>query len=210
MDGTILDSVNDIAENVNKMLDKFGHRRLSLSEIKLIIGNGAKRLIEDALKLSGATFTEEELDERLSYYNDLYSASESPLTKPFDGIKRVISELSLRGYKIAILSNKPQKTLDKVCSVFLNDVNIDKIVGEQDGVKCKPDKAATVALLKELDVTAENCYFIGDGETDVITSLNAKTNGIAVLWGYRDKKRLLKAGAKVFAETPADLLNLIP
>lgn len=210
MDGTILDSVNDIAENVNKMLDKFGHRRLSLSEIKLIIGNGAKRLIEDALKLSGATFTEEELDERLSYYNDLYSASESPLTKPFDGIKRTISELSLRGYKIAILSNKPQKTLDKVCSVFLNDVNIDKIVGEQDGVKCKPDKAATVALLKELDVTTENCYFIGDGETDVITSLNAKTNGIAVLWGYRDKKRLLKAGAKVFAETPVDLLNLIP
>ncbi len=210
LDGTVLDSLKDIADNVNKTLDKFGNRRLSLAEIKSIVGNGAKRLIEDALKLNDIRVSETELGRILGYYNRLYTESESPSTKPFDGIKEVLKELFLRGYKTAILSNKPQKTLERVCSLYLNDIKIDRVVGEKDGVKCKPDKTATVALLKELGVTPENCYFVGDGETDVIASVGAGTNCIAVLWGNRTKEELAAAGAKVFAEKPADLLYLIP
>ncbi|MBP5686300.1 MAG: HAD family hydrolase [Clostridia bacterium] len=210
LDGTVLDSLKDIADNVNKTLDKFGNRRLSLAEIKSIVGNGAKRLIEDALKLNGIRVSEAELGRILGYYNRIYAESESPYTKPFDGIKETLKELSLRGYKIAILSNKPQKTLERVCSLYLNDIKIDRVVGEKDGVKCKPDKTATVALLKELGVTPESCYFVGDGETDVIASIGAGTNCIAVLWGNRTKEELAAAGAKVFAEKPADLLYLIP
>ena len=210
LDGTVIDSLKDIAENVNLMLFHYGYKTLSEEEVKRIIGNGARRVVKDALLSVGVKPTEKELEEGVRYYNEKYNSCASLYTKPFDGISEVIKELSGRGYKIAILSNKPQTTADLVCSIYLKDIKIDKIIGERDGVKCKPDKTATLSILKEFDVLPENCYFVGDGETDVLTSLNAETNGIAVLWGNRTKEQLVKAGAKVFAEKPSDLLKLIP
>ena len=206
LDGTLLDSVPDILDNINLMLAHFGYPTLDVETIKGYVGSGARNLCARSI---GVPVTEEELDERLSYYNGLYTNSESPKTKLFDGMAEVLRTLKNRGYKLAILTNKPQETTDKVYKNHLKDFEFDAVVGQSGSVKCKPDKTATVNLLGKLGVLPENCYFVGDGETDVQTSLNAGTRGISVLWGYRKKHDLEKAGAKVFAEDPEELLSLI-
>ena len=100
-------------------------------------------------------------------------------------------------------------TTDKVYQKYLSQYNFDMVVGQSNFVKCKPDKASTVNILKELGVSEENAYFIGDGQTDIETAYNANIKHIAVLWGYRDKDQLEKARAKVFAYKPSDILDII-
>ncbi len=206
LDGTLLHTLPDILENINYMLSHYGYPLLDEPTIKGYIGTGARNLVKYSV---GIDLTETELDDRLAYYNTFYTASPSSQTKIFDGIAEVLTALKNKGYKLAILTNKPQETTDTVYKNHLSKFGFDKVVGQSGTVKCKPDKTATLSILKEIDVLPENAYFVGDGETDVETSINAGTNGIAVLWGYRNKDQLKKAGATVFANTPADLLNLI-
>ena len=206
LDGTLLHTLPDILENINYMLSHYGYPLLDEQTIKGYIGTGARNLVKYSVNVS---LTETELDDRLAYYNTFYTASPSLKTKIFDGIAEVLTALKNKGYKLAILTNKPQETTDTVYKNHLSKFGFDKVVGQSGKVKCKPDKTATLSILNELDVLPENAYFVGDGETDVETSINAGTKGIAVLWGYRSKEQLKKAGATVFANTPADLLNLI-
>ncbi len=206
LDGTLLDTVPDILDNINLMLVHFGYKPVDEETLKGYVGSGARKLCADAI---GVKITEQELDERLAYYNSFYTASESPKTKLFIGIENVLKELKNRGYKLAILTNKPQETTDKVYENYLKSFGFDAVVGQSGTVKCKPDKTATLNLLKKLDVSPENAYFVGDGETDVLTSINSGTKGIAVLWGYRKKAQLESVGAKIFAYSPNDLLSII-
>lgn len=206
LDGTLIDSVPDIAENINIMLKHFGYPVLSEEEIKAKVGHGARNLVKDCI---GKSLTDKELDERLEFYNYQYTNSGSPKTRLYKGIPKTLKELKKRGYKLAILTNKPQETTDNVIKNHMSDLNFDKVVGQSGSVKCKPDKAATLAILKELNVLPENTYFVGDGDADVLTSLNSGTNGIAVLWGYSSKEKLAAFGATAFAYKPEDLLKII-
>lgn len=206
LDGTLLHTLPDILDNINLMLDRYGYPLLDENTLKGYIGTGARNLVKYSIK---ETLTDVELDERLAYYNKFYTASPSSKTKIFDGMVTVLTELKRRGYKLVILTNKPQETTDTVYENHLKTFGFDKVIGQSGNVKCKPDKTATLTVLKELNVLPENAYFVGDGETDVLTSLNAGTRGIAVLWGYRTVEQLKKAGAKVFASEPADLLKII-
>lgn len=206
LDGTIIDSVHDIKDNINIMLKKFGYPERSLEDIKQFIGNGARKLVARSL---GAGVSEEKIDECLSYYNKIYTDCGSPKTVLFSGVGEVLKELSLRGYKLAILTNKPQITTDGVYETYLSEYNFSKVVGQSSSIKCKPDKSATLNIMNELNALPENTYFVGDGETDVLTAINSKTNGVAVLWGYRKKSQLVDAGATIFAEKPSDLLSIL-
>lgn len=206
LDGTLIDSVPDMAENINIMLKRFGYPVLSEEEIKAKVGHGARNLVKDCI---GKSLTDKELDERLEFYNYQYTNSGSPKTRLYKGIPETLKELKKRGYKLAILTNKPQETTDNVIKNHMSDLNFDKVVGQSGSVKCKPDKAATLAILKELNVLPENTYFVGDGDADVLTSLNSGTNGIAVLWGYSSKEKLAAFGATTFAYKPEDILKII-
>ncbi len=209
LDGTLLHTVPDIMDSINYMLDHYGYKKVNYTETCHFVGNGARLLVSRCIKNGGYTVTEEEIDERLKFYNEYYTASNSPKTKIFDGIGDVLIELKKRGYYIAILTNKPQVTTDKVVEIYLKQYGFDRVIGSRKEFKIKPDKETTVNLMKELNVQPKDTYFVGDGETDVLTSINAGTNGIAVLWGYRDKSELEKAGAKVFVSSPKDLLTVI-
>lgn len=205
LDGTLIHSLPDIFEYVNLTLEKFNAPLRNESEIRQFIGNGARNLI----KRSFGEVTETELDERLAFYNEKYTNSGSPKTRLFDGVKELLLTLKARGYKLAILTNKPQKTTDEVYQKYLSFANFDMVVGQSNSVKCKPDKTATLNILKQLNVDKENAFFIGDGETDVLTSINAGIKNVSVLWGYRDKDQLSEAGATIFVQHPKDILNLI-
>lgn len=206
LDGTIIDSLPDIAYSINVMLEKFGYPNEQNAKIMQCIGSGARNLVKNVI---GIPLTEEELDERLDFYNKHYTSSGSPKTTLFNGVKEVVKELKKRGFKVAILTNKPQITTDNVNKTYLSNLGFDMVVGQKNGVKIKPDPTVTLSMLKEMGVEPENAYFVGDGETDVLTAINANIKGIAALWGYRSKSQLEKAGATVFANNLFELLDLI-
>lgn len=206
LDGTLLDTLPDIAENINKMLSKYGYPERTYEEMRKFIGCGAKNLVKDSI---GVPLTDAELEERLEFYNKIYTASSSPMTKLFDGVSDMLVELKKRGYKLAILTNKPQATTDRVVKEHLSLFGFDAVVGQRQGVKIKPDKEAAVKIMDLLGCSPKSSYMIGDGETDALTAINAGINGISVLWGYRDKNELEAAGAKTFVSSPKELLEVL-
>ena len=206
LDGTLLDTIKDIADSVNLTLEHFGYPTLTEKEITTYIGNGARNLIRRSVKVK---LSDEEFERVFQYYNALYTSSKSEKTGVFDGLNEVLFALKNRGYKLAVLSNKQQAATDNVCKKYLKDFAFDMVVGQRDGVPIKPDPTEVYRIIKTLDVLPENAYFVGDGDTDAMTAINAGINGISVLWGYRERAQLESAGAKVFAENPRDLLDLI-
>ncbi len=206
LDGTLLDTLPDLQENVNVMLKHFGFPTVNREKVRLSIGNGATKLVERVL---GDNYDPEKFDEYFKYYSKLYDDSKSPKTNFFEGIPEVLRELKKRGYKIAICTNKPQVPTDNACEKYFKEFGFEIAVGLSDKVVKKPDPQATLNILEKLGVERKNAYFVGDGETDVETAKNAGIKSIAVLWGYRDKEILEQAGAKIFAIKPLDLLDLI-
>lgn len=210
LDGTLVDSLPDIAYNINLMLRNFGYPELSENSIKKHIGNGAKKLVKDCVEEAcGAAVTDDMLEERLAFYNSAYTGSGSPKTGLFAGVKEMLSALKNGGCKLAVLTNKPQETTDKVMERLFPDFAFDTVVGQSGTVKCKPDKTAALNILKFLGVAPENAFFVGDGETDAFTALNAGVRGISVLWGYRDKAQLQAAGADFFVSSPEEVVSAI-
>lgn len=206
LDGTLIDSLPDIVEYVNLTLKKYGAPEKDAYKIRQYIGNGARNLI---LRSFDGTIEGERAEEILAFYNKSYTESGSPKTQLFEGIKEVLLELKKRGYKLGVLTNKPQITTDSVYDAYLKEIGFDAVVGQTAGKKIKPNPNTLLELLNELDVLPKNAYMVGDGETDVEVAINAGVHGVAVLWGYRDKEQLFNAGAKVFADKPSDLLNVI-
>ena len=206
LDGTLIDSLPDIAEYVNITLEKYGAPKKDVCKIRQYIGNGARNLI---LRSFDGAIEGERAEEILAFYNKSYTESGSPKTRLFEGVKEVLFELKKRGYKLGVLTNKPQVTTDGVYQTYLKEIGFDAVVGQTAGKKIKPNPDTLLELLNSLGVLVENAYMVGDGETDVEVAINAGVHGVAVLWGYRDKDQLLNAGAKVFVEKPLDLLKVI-
>ncbi len=206
LDGTLLDTVPDIAYYVNQTMKKFGFPEHDEKAIKSFVGNGARNLI---VKSVGEGVSATVIDECLDYYNKIYTASDSERTKLFFGIDELLRTLKKENFLLAILTNKPQFTTDKVYEKHLKQYGFDMVVGSGNGVKCKPDKTAAVNIMEKLDCTPKNTFLIGDGETDVLTALNAAVRGVAVLWGYRNRAQLTAAGAKVFATNPKELYEIL-
>lgn len=206
LDGTLLNSVSDIADNINIMLKKFGYPERSTAEIMQFIGHGARNLVKNSI---GIDISEQDLDERLSYYNEIYTNCGSPKTSLYNGIDELLTHLKERDYKLAILTNKPQMTTDEVYKEYLSQYNFDMVVGQRAGKKIKPDPETVNEIIDNLKADRENTYFVGDGEPDVQVAINAKVSGISALWGFRNRAQLEKAGAKIFALTPIDVIKFI-
>ena len=206
LDGTLLDSLEDIQDSINGMLKQFGYKEIDREKARQVIGSGAKELVADALP---ERLSDGELLKRLDTYNRIYDGSGSPKTKLFDGIKQMLTELKKRGYKLAVLSNKPQQSIDKIADKYLNGLGLDIVCGQSENVKCKPDPSGVLYILNALGVKTENAFLVGDGETDVLAAINSRVTGICALWGNRTRTELQAAGGTLFAEYPSDIINII-
>jgi len=205
LDGTLTNTSADICDNVNKTLVKFGYAPITLEETKRFVGNGARLLVERALK--GAKC--DNFEDCLNYYNNAYNYCGSPKTYVYDGMIDLMKELKINGYKLAVISNKPQAGTDEVYKKFFGSVKVDYVFGQREGIKIKPDKACVEFVLKEFGIDKKDALFIGDSDVDALTAINAKVDGISVLWGYRNKEELIKVGAVNFASTAEQLRNKI-
>ena len=206
LDGTLLYTLGDISFYINQTLRNNGYDQVEERLVMQYIGNGSRNLVKRCLPQIN---DEKIIDKVLSEYNQAYTSSSSPKTKLYDGIEELVYSLKEKGYKLAILTNKPQQTTDVIVEKYFKPNTFDVVIGQRDGLKIKPDKQATLNILSKFDLEPQNVFFVGDGETDVQTAINSNTVGISVLWGYRTRSQLVQAGAKLFVSTPEELFSII-
>lgn len=205
LDGTLIDSVPDICLNLNIMLEHFNYPKISIEKVRQIIGKGARRLVRDSLDRQ---VSEQVLDQLLAFYNDKYTNSDSPKTQVYSGVMEVLKTLKARGYKLAVCTNKPNETTVKVVELFFPNI-FDCVLGQSLNRPLKPQVEAVSPILEQLNLTPENVYFVGDMQTDYLTSANLKCKHVMALWGYGEKSQLQSLGASVFANSPKQLLDII-
>lgn len=205
MDGTVLNTLEDLTVSMNYVLSKFGMPEHKLEEYRLFFGNG----VGEALRLSLPEGTSEDIiDEMLPVFKEHYDAHCLDKTRPYDGIIEVMRELKLRGYKTAIVSNKIDSAVKELHQRFFGD-SVDIAIGEQPGINRKPAPDMVNLALKELGSSKEESVYIGDSEVDFMTAENSGLPCISVLWGFRDKDFLIEQGAYCFAEKPQDIIDIL-
>lgn len=187
MDGTILDTLVDLAEAVNYALRKAGLPERSLQEVRSYLGNGMLRLIRLAAPEDASAELLAELKETFTEY---YKAHCSAHTRPYDGIVELIEELRARGVKTAVVSNKPDFGVQLLVQDYF-PTSFDAAVGERIGIAKKPAPDSVNEVLRLLDISREAAVYIGDSEVDIETARNAGMTGVIVTWGFRDEDYLL-------------------
>lgn len=206
MDGTILNTLQDIANAVNHALTVNGLPTHELSKFKKFVGNGTdimlKRALPDELK------TDEKVAEIKPDYVEFYDAHQIDTTAPYDGILELLDELKAKGIKLAVVSNKIDCMVGPISEKFFGNT-FDYVTGQKDGVPVKPDPAAVFEAMKHLKVTADECIFVGDSGVDAKTGFNAGMFTVGVLWGFRDEAELRENGANVVISKPSELLTYI-
>jgi len=207
LDGTLLNTIDTITYYCNKALTENGFNPIETDKYKLLVGDGAKKLVERALSCSGE-WTDKDFDAVYSLYNKLYDADTLYLTSPYAGVVDMLKALKNKGYKIAVLSNKPDfATVDVVNTVFGEGL-FDLCRGAVEGVPLKPAPDAVFDIMKHLGISKDEAVFVGDTKVDIKTGKNAGLYSIGVLWGFRDYEELDTAGADVIIDNPEKIIEI--
>ena len=205
MDGTLLDTLEDLRDSTNHVLRQMGYPERSLEEMRRFVGNGAEKQIRRAVPEGTG---EEKIMEALTAYRAYYQDHCQIKTRVYDGLLDMLSELKEKGVKMAVVSNKPDAAVKKLSREYFGN-RLDYAVGASDGVRCKPYPDMTEEALKALGATKKDAVFVGDSEVDVQTGLNAGLDVIAVSWGFRSREVVIEAGASKIADDAHQLEKFI-
>ena len=207
LDGTVLDTLADLADATNAALLQGGYPVRTKEEICSFVGDGIQKLIERALP-SGAT--KSEVVQTLQIFKEYYGAHCADKTRPYEGICRLLSRLRAVGVKTAILSNKADFATRALAKTYFEGL-FDAVAGEREhqGIPKKPSPEGVQLLCEECGVSAAETVYIGDSEVDVKTAKNAGVDAVLVSWGFRSRKALLASGAKVIVDAPKELQELV-
>lgn len=205
MDGTILDTLEDLKDSVNYALCECGYPERTYDEVRSFVGNGIRKLIERAVP-DGTSL--ENIDNVHNAFTDYYKLHCADKTKAYDGIKPLISELRRNGIKTAVVSNKADYGVQELCREYFDGL-FDYAVGEREGIRRKPAPDSVNEALKVLGFDKSEAVYIGDSDVDFETAENAGLPCISVLWGFRDEDFLRKIGAKTFVSKPSEILDII-
>ena len=201
MDGTVLDTLEDLYQATNAALRAFGLPAVTREKVCASLGNGASYLIHACVPAG----TEEELTQSvLAWYVPYYQAHCRIATQPYPGIIPLMERLKARGVKQALISNKGDGAVQELAREFFPGL-LETAVGESATVRRKPDPDAVLAAAERMETPVENCVYIGDTEVDLLTARNAGMNCIAVAWGFRSERQLLDDGAEVIVHTAEEL-----
>ena len=206
MDGTLVDTIKSIAYFANNALNKYGLPSIETEKYKKLVGNGARVLVERMVETVGAD--KAKVDEVFPEYNTTYDNDFLYLTEAYEGVCDMLADLKKLGVKTAILSNKPDVTAKKVSDALFKEGLIDVCYGARDGIALKPDPEGVFEILKEFNVTRDECLYVGDTATDIKTAKNAELESIGVLWGFRDLAELEGAGADHIIAHPSEIIPI--
>lgn len=204
LDGTLINSLDDLADSVNHTLEQFSFPTHETEKFKYFIGNGMRKLIERALPDGKEEFLEEVLAAFLIYYKS-HSLDK---TAPYRDIDKLLIALKERNIVTAIVTNKADAAAQVICDYFFKG-SIDLVYGQRDGVPTKPDPALVNLALENLELSPKECLFVGDSGMDMLVAVNSGTVPVGVTWGFRTKEELISNGAKHIINSPLELLKLV-
>lgn len=204
LDGTLLNTLDDLFLSVNKILSDHGYKTRSKNEVRSYLGNGVRALLNLALPEEERFRTDELLPEFKAYY-DLHKEDN---TAPYAGVKEAVAEIKKAGVKCAIVSNKFDAAVQELKNVTFSGL-IDFACGEREGVKPKPAPDGVFLAMDALGAVPDETVYVGDSEVDLATAENSGLKCVAVSWGFRDRDELVKRGAKNIADTPDQMKDFI-
>jgi phosphoglycolate phosphatase len=206
LDGTLIDSLEDIAICANMVLKQFGLPTHAIKDYKSFVGAGAQVLMENCTPENSS---KELVKNMIKEFKIIYDQNMKNNTFPYEGINELLEFLTKDNYKIGVLSNKPHKfTLQYINKLFKN-YNMIEVHGQKDEVPRKPNPIAAINIAKAFDLPCEDIYFVGDTNIDMQTAKNAGMIAVGVKWGFRTVKELEDNGADFIVNKPLDILKLL-
>ena len=200
LDGTLLNTLEDLQDAVNYALGQYGCPARSLEEVRTFIGNGAEQLIR--LSLPGKE-NDPPVAEVLATYQRYYASHSQIKTRPYDGILEALQQIGQQ-FPIAIVSNKPDIAVKPLCADYFGDIYAR---GESDDCPRKPAPDMVLKAMAEIGV--DKCIYVGDSDVDVVTARNAGVPCLSVLWGFRDKACMEAAGGRHFCDDPSRMMRIL-
>ena len=204
LDGTLLDTLGDLAAATNYALRTHGMPEHSIDDVRRFVGNGVRKLMERAVPDGEAN---PDFEAAFVTFRQYYMQHSLDTTRPYDGIPETLAALKAKGCHLAVVSNKMMAATQELCRYFFPDT-IEVAIGENEaaGIRKKPAPDTVIAALKALGVGQKGAVYVGDSDVDIATARNAGIPCISVLWGFRDRDFLLQHGATTFIKTPSELL----
>ena len=203
MDGTILDTLQDLTDSINFALKENRFMPRKLEEVRTFDGNGLEKLVERAVP-EHTPF--QNIQRVLESFNGYYTEHCAVKTKPYDGIVELLKNIKNCGYKVAVVSNKPDYGVKSLCSQYFDGI-FDSAAGIKDGTNPKPSPDTVNGILKLLECSKKSAVYIGDSEVDIMTAKNAGIKCISVDWGFKSKEFLIANGAEEIVESCEELFD---
>ena len=204
LDGTLLNTIDDLADAGNWVCTQHGWPTFSVEQFKHMVGNGIPKLIERFSP--AAARTPDQLAATLAEFTARYDAHKEDKTAPYPGIPELLAALKAAGIQTAVFSNKADPFCGKIIAHYFGADSFSIVRGNLPGVPTKPDPTGVYALMQDLGAEASSTLFVGDSDVDILTGHNAGLPAVGVLWGFRGEAELTAAGADALAAVPADIL----
>ncbi len=212
MDGTLLDTLDDLADAVNYALRTMAMPERTRDEIQSFVGDGVRLLMERAvpadIRAAADGAARREFERALTLFKEYYGAHSTDKTRPYDGILPLLRELKAEGYALATVSNKMDSAVKDLSRHYFPDT-LSVAVGAQEGLEKKPAPDMLFAALDALGMPRDGAVCVGDSDTDLVTAKNAGLPCISVLWGFRDREFLCAHGATMLARTPSEIKEFL-
>lgn len=206
LDGTLVNSIEDLAESTNYGLRKNGFKTYELQKYKYFVGDGVKVLVKRVLGDNATPENEEKVLADFNYYYNLHYADH---TRPYEGCVEMLKKLEKQGIKCAVLSNKPDNFVKIIVSKLYPDFNFSWVQGKAEGFPKKPDPTALKFILKSLSCDVSDTLYIGDSNVDIFTGKNAGVKTCGVTWGFRERDELESAGADYIIDRAEEIFDNI-
>lgn len=207
LDGTLLDTIDDIADSANYALEQLGYPTYDRERYKYFVGNGADVLIGRIMPEEARRLDKFQVLKNL--YMDRYNSHSMDRTRPYDGIVETLEKIKSLGVEICVLSNKPDSQVKIIIEKFFGEDFFAIAAGGRENFPLKPDPALTLHILDSIGIEPADALFVGDTEVDIRTAKNVGCGPVSVTWGFRTRDELERNGAEVIIDRPEELLELI-
>lgn len=208
LDGTLLDTLQDIGEAMNRVLARHGFPEHRMDSYRYLVGRGVTQLVRSALPVEAAR-EELVIQGVLADLRNEYTVQQEKHTALYPGIADLLDRLSESNYKLAVLSNKPHELTQQVVRRHLGRWDFVTVLGAREGVPVKPDPAAVYDVLADLQLTGREVLYLGDTDTDMQTAERSGLVAVGVEWGFRKRDELLRSGARYIIRHPMDTLTIL-
>lgn len=207
LDGTLLNTIEDLGNAANYALSQNGYPTHSLASYPFFVGNGVRNLIRKALP--DDMRTDSIIESLLKDFKEYYNEHNTDCTKPYDGIEELLRNLQDNGVKIAIASNKYQQATEKIIAHYFGDIDFVAVYGQREGVNVKPDPSVVFSILSDAKVPKSEVLYVGDSGVDMETARRACVDSVGVTWGFRSEKELNEYHADMIVNKASDIFDIV-